>query len=40
MNNAIIDELLEGNDLIMIDTCFAMRDEFSQFIDNIETVSL
>lgn len=36
MNNAILDELLEENDLIMIDTCFAMRDEFSQFIDSIE----
>lgn len=36
MENTILNELLEGNDLIMIDTCFAMRDEFSQFIDNIE----
>lgn len=36
MNNTILYELLDGNDLIMIDTCFAMRDEFSQFIDGIE----
>lgn len=36
MNKNILDELLEDNDVIMIDTCFALRDEFSQFIDNIE----
>lgn len=36
MENTILNELLDGNDLIMIDTCFAMREEFSQFIDNIE----
>lgn len=36
MNKKILDELIEDNDVIMIDTCFALRDEFSQFIDNIE----
>lgn len=36
MSNAVLDELLEENDVIMMDTCFAMRDEFSEFIDNIE----
>lgn len=36
MSNAVLDELLEENDVIMMDTCFAMRDEFSEFIDSIE----
>lgn len=36
MKEKVLKELLEENDLIMLDTCFAMRDEFGQFIDNIE----
>ena len=36
MSNAVLDELLEENDVIMMDTCFAMRDEVSEFIDSIE----
>lgn len=36
MNNCILDNLLDENDVIMLDTCFAMRDEFLGFIDSIE----
>lgn len=36
MNTGILENLLNDNDVIMIDTCFAMRDEFPSFIDSIE----
>ena len=36
MRSNILEDLLSENDVIMIDTCFAMREEFPSFIDNIE----
>ena len=36
INMGILENLLNDNDVIMIDTCFAMRDEFPSFIDSIE----
>lgn len=36
MSSNILEDLLSENDVIMIDTCFAMREEFPSFIDNIE----
>lgn len=36
MSSIILDNLFSNNDMIMIDTCFAMRDEFPSFIDSIE----
>lgn len=36
MEDAILKELLDSNDMIILDTCFAMRSEFPQFIEDIE----
>ena len=36
MINDIFTDLLDNNYVIMIDTCFALRDEFTNFIDAIE----